>query len=142
MEIKNNIETKTDKLQMQFDMKITLLDEEDLRRKSVMEVEFHHFRGRAYYSIKKLKINEKYGFDFESSKLTDFQKLVDRYMWVIVRTVNRYQYAEAGKIADETLYWIKYYIDIAELDVLTHKSCLKVELLKYEAWDGDYNLLL
>ena len=131
---------KNNKIQMNFEIKVEIKDEEDRRKKSSMMVKFYVFNGDIDYYVPSIKINQKYGFTFENDKvLEDFETATKDCIRIVKETINRYNYKSEKTISDMVFRELKEFVEKEKYQMFSYNDLVKITLIGADAvFDGFY----
>ena len=138
--MKTEKQLKNNKIQMNFEIKVEIKDEEDRRKKSSMMAKFYIFNGDIDYYIPNIKINQKYGFTFENDKvLEDFETATNDCIRMVKETINRYSYKSEKTISDMVFRELKEFAEKEKYQLFSYNDLVKITLIGAEAvFDGFY----
>ena len=138
--MKTEKQLKNNKIQMNFEIKVEIKDEEDRRKKSSMMAEFYVFNGDIDYYVPNIKINQKYGFTFENDKvLEDFETATKDCIRFVKETINRYCYKSEKTISDMVFRELKEFAEKEKYQLFSYNDLVKITLIGAEAvFDGFY----
>ena len=138
--MKTEKQLKNNKIQMNFEIKVEIKDEEDKRKKSSMMAKFYIFNGDIDYYVPNIKINQKYGFTFENKwVLEDFETATKDCIQMVKETINRYSYKSEKTISDMVFRELKEFAEKEKYQLFSYNDLVKITLIRAEAvFDGFY----
>ena len=138
--MKTEKQLKNNKIQMNFEIKVEIKDEEDKRKKSSMMAKFYIFNGDIDYYVPNIKINQKYGFTFENKwVLEDFETATNDCIRMVKETINRYSYKSEKTISDMVFRELKEFAEKEKYQLFSYNDLVSISLIGAEAvFDGFY----
>ncbi len=125
---------KNNKINMDFKIEVEIIDEEDRRKKSKMLVEYDIYHGEINYNIRRMKINQKYGFDFEHRGiLDDFKTATYDCCRVIKEIVDRYSSKDEKTISDMVYERLKEYEENEKYALFSYNDLVKITIVSCSA---------
>ena len=125
---------KNDKININYKIEVKIIDEEDRRKKSKMLVEYNIYHGEINYNIRRMNINQKYGFDFEhSGVLTDFKTATYDCFRVIKGTVDRYSYKDEKEISDMVYRRLREFVEKEKYNLFSYNGDIEISIISCSA---------